>query len=72
MIILNNKQQKNSDVKNNIGSLLCICLACYREVANGPCGHRVKQPPYTSELKIASFACKFQFVIKQIVTIMSF
>ena len=32
---------------------------------NGPCGHRVKQPPCTSEFKIASFACKFQFVINK-------
>ena len=38
----------------------------------GPGGHRVKQPPYTSEMKIASFASKFQFVIKRIVTIMNF
>ena len=72
MIIVNNIQQKNSDVKNNYCSLPCICLACGRKVANGPLGHRVKQPPYTSELKIASFAGKFQFVAKQIVTIMNF
>ena len=68
MIIVKNEQQKHTDVKNNYGSLLYNCLACNKEVANGTCGHRVKQPPYTSELKITSFASKFQFVIKKNVT----
>ena len=40
--------KKNSGGKIFNGSLLCICLACDREVANEPCGHRVKQPTYST------------------------
>ena len=72
MIIAKNNQQKKVIAKNSNGSLFCICIACEREVANGPGGYYVKQPPFTSELKIANFANKLQFVIKRIVIIMNF
>ena len=47
MIIIDDKQ---TDGKNNNDSLLCIGSVCDRKVAIGSCGHRVKHPPYSSEL----------------------
>ena len=46
--------------KNDNGTLLSICLARDSVVANGPSGRRVKQPPYTSELKIAGLPTNFK------------
>ena len=66
MMIVNNTRHKNSDGKSIMALYFVFAQHATEQMRMDPA---LIEPPYTFESKSANIVCKFQLVIKQIVTI---